>query len=69
LWQPCPAQAQLHRDHEPGLGETGCQSEIGLEAQHRQLRISQFGSLRQWMIPFANALGFLTDKDVFDRVS
>ena len=44
-------------------------SEIAREALRRQLRISQFESLRQRIMPFAEARGFLTDEDVFDRVS
>ena len=44
-------------------------SEIAREAQRRQLRISQFDALRQRMMPFAEARGYLTDEDVFDEVS
>ena len=44
-------------------------SEIAREALRRQLRISQFESLRQRIMPFAEARGVLTDEDVFDRVS
>lgn len=44
-------------------------SEIAREALRRQLRISQFDALRQRMMPFAEARGYLTDEDVFDEVS
>ena len=33
------------------------------------LRISRFESLRQRIMPFAEARGLLTDEDVFDLVS
>jgi predicted transcriptional regulator len=44
-------------------------SEIAREALRRQLRISQFESLRRQMMPFAEARGYLTDEDVFRDVS
>jgi predicted transcriptional regulator len=44
-------------------------SEIAREALRRQLRISQFEALRQRMMPFAEARGYLTDEDVFAQVS
>ena len=44
-------------------------SEIAREALRRQLRISQFESLRKQIMPFAEARGFLTDEDVFSKVS
>lgn len=44
-------------------------SEIAREALRRQLRISQFESLRKRTMPFAEARGFLTDEDVFSKVS
>jgi predicted transcriptional regulator len=44
-------------------------SEIAREALRRQLRISQFEALRRRVMPFAEARGFLTDEDVFARVS
>ncbi len=44
-------------------------SEIAREALRRQLRISQFEALRQRMMPYAEARGYLTDEDVFDEVS
>jgi predicted transcriptional regulator len=44
-------------------------SEIAREALRRQLRISQFEALRRRIMPFAEERGFLTDEDVFARVS
>lgn len=44
-------------------------SQVAREALRRQLRISQFEALRQKMMPFAEARGYLTDEDVFDEVS
>ncbi len=44
-------------------------SEIAREALRRQLRISQFEVLRQRLMPFAEARGYLTDEDVFAEVS
>jgi predicted transcriptional regulator len=44
-------------------------SEVAREALRRQLRICQFEALRQRMMPFAEARGYLTDEDVFDEVS
>ena len=44
-------------------------SEIAREALRRQLRISQFKNLRKRIIPFAEARGFMTDEDLFSKVS
>ena len=44
-------------------------SEIAREALRRQLRISQFETLRKRIMPFAEARGFLTDEDIFSKVS
>jgi len=44
-------------------------SEIAREALKRQLRISQFEALRKRIMPFAEARGFLTDEDLFHRIS
>jgi predicted transcriptional regulator len=44
-------------------------SEVAREALRRQLRISQFESLRRRIMPFAEARGYLTDEDVFRDVS
>lgn len=44
-------------------------SEVAREALRRQLRLTQFEAIRRRMMPFAEARGFLTDEDVFARVS
>ena len=44
-------------------------SEIAHEALRRQLRIRQFEALRKRIMPFAETRGFLTDEDVFSKVS
>jgi predicted transcriptional regulator len=44
-------------------------SQVAREALRRQLRISQFERLRQRVMPFAEARGFLTDEDVFAEIS
>jgi len=44
-------------------------SDIVREALRRQLRLERFEGLRQRVMPFAEARGYLTDEDVFARVS
>ena len=44
-------------------------SEVAREALRRQLRIWEFESLRQRMVPLAEARGYLTDDGVFVEVS
>ena len=44
-------------------------SQVAREALRRQLRISQFERLRQRVMPFAEARGYLTDEDAFADVS
>jgi predicted transcriptional regulator len=44
-------------------------SEVAREALRRQLRISQFDALRRKIMPFAEARGYLTDDDVFEKIS
>ncbi len=41
-------------------------SEIVREALRRQLALLQFERLRERVMPFAEAAGYLTDEDVFD---
>ena len=45
------------------------QSEVAREALRRQLRLTQFETIRRRMMPFAEARGFLTDEDVFAKIS
>ena len=44
-------------------------SEIAREALRRQLRLEQFGEIRKRIMPFAEARGFLTDEDIFSKIS
>lgn len=44
-------------------------SEIAREALRRQLRVSQFETLRRKIMPFAEARGYLTDEDIFREIS
>jgi len=44
-------------------------SEFVREALRRQLALSQFEELRQRVMPFAEAAGYLTDEDVFRDIS
>ena len=43
--------------------------EVAREALRRQLRISQFDALRRKIMPFAETRSYLTDEDVFKKVS
>jgi len=44
-------------------------SEVARDALQRQLRLTQFEAIRRRMMPFAEARGFLTDEDVFEKIS
>jgi predicted transcriptional regulator len=44
-------------------------SEIARDALRRQLRLEQFEEIRKRIMPFAEARGFLTDEDVFSKIS
>jgi predicted transcriptional regulator len=44
-------------------------SEVARDALRRQLRLTQFESIRRRMMPFAEARGFLTDEDIFAKIS
>jgi predicted transcriptional regulator len=44
-------------------------SEVARDALRRQLRLTQFETIRRRMMPFAEARGFLTDEDVFAKIS
>ncbi|MFH0795085.1 MAG: CopG family transcriptional regulator [bacterium] len=44
-------------------------SDLAREALRRQLRLSQFESLRGKIMPCAEARGYLADEDVFAKVS
>jgi predicted transcriptional regulator len=44
-------------------------SAIAREALRRQVRLESFEALRRRIMPFAEARGYLTDEDIFSRVS
>ena len=44
-------------------------SEVARDALRRQLRVAQFQALRERVMPFAEARGYVTDEDVFRDVS
>jgi predicted transcriptional regulator len=44
-------------------------SEIVREALRRQLSLLRFEQLRERVLPFAEAAGYLTDEDIFREVS
>ena len=44
-------------------------SEVARDALRRQLRLTQFETIRRRMMPFAEARGFLTDEDDFAKIT
>jgi predicted transcriptional regulator len=44
-------------------------SEVMRQALKRHLALTRFEQLRRSVMPYAAAHGFLTDEDVFDRIS
>jgi predicted transcriptional regulator len=44
-------------------------SSVAREALRRQLRLEHFETLRRKIMPFAEARGFLSDEDVFSKIS
>lgn len=44
-------------------------NDIAREALRRQLQVMHFRNLREKVVPFAKAHGYLTDDDVFAHVS
>jgi predicted transcriptional regulator len=65
---------RLEKDLERRLDEvvrqTGrTRSEIVREALRRQLDVMAFDALRERMMPYAEAIGWLTDEDVFREMS
>ncbi len=43
-------------------------SEIAREALRRQIRLETFEEMRKWIMPFAEARGYLTDEDIFSKL-
>lgn len=50
-------------------GDQKPRSEVVREALRRYLAVRRFERLRRRILPFAEAAGFLTDEDVFRKVS
>jgi predicted transcriptional regulator len=44
-------------------------SDVVRDALKRQMRLMEFDSLRERLMPYAEAVGWLTDEDVFRDVS
>lgn len=44
-------------------------SDVVREALRRQLKLMSFEKLREQIMPFAEARGYLTDEDVFEDIS
>lgn len=55
------------REVAEGSGKT--RSEVVREALRRQLAVMRFEQMRERVMPFAEARGYLTDEDVFRDVS
>jgi predicted transcriptional regulator len=65
---------RLNDDLEPPLDEVcprsgRTRSEVVREALRRHLARLRFEQLRRRVMPFAEARGYLTDEDVFNKVS
>jgi len=61
---------ELDRRLEQAARNSGkSRSEIARDALRRQLALMRFEQVRQRVMPFAEAAGFLTDEDVFRAVS
>jgi len=61
---------ELDRRLEQAARNSGkSRGEIARDALRRQLALMRFEQVRQRVMPFAEAAGFLTDEDVFRVVS
>lgn len=71
---PSPLTVRLDEELEAAL-ERYCQesgrsrSDVVREALRRQLTLLRFEQVRERILPFAEARGYLTDEDVFDEIS
>lgn len=71
---PSPLTVRLDEELEAALErycrESGrSRSEVVREALRRQLTLLRFERVRERILPFAEARGYLTDEDVFDEIS
>lgn len=61
---------ELEEDLDRACARSGrSRSELVRDALRRQIRLSEFIALRQEIMPYAEAAGWLTDEDVFRDVS
>lgn len=61
---------KLERELDRLSAETGrTRSDLARDSLRRQLAVLRFNQLRNVVLPFAEARGFLTDEDVFSVVS
>lgn len=71
---PSPLTVRLDEELEAAL-QRYCEksgrsrSDVVREALRRQLTLSRFEQVRERILPFAEARGYLTDEDVFDEIS
>lgn len=62
--------AELEKELNQACEESGrTRSDLARDALRRQLSLLRFERLRRKVLPFAEANGYLTDEDVFRRVS
>jgi predicted transcriptional regulator len=62
--------AELEQLLDQTCQRTGRQpTDVARDALRRQLSLLKFDLLRQRVMPFAEARGFLTDEDVFEQIS
>lgn len=71
---PSPLTVRLDEELETALDryceESGRnRSDVVREALRRQLTLLRFEQVRERILPFAEARGYLTDEDVFDEIS
>lgn len=71
---PSPLTVRLDEELEAAL-QRYCEksgrsrSDVVREALRRQLALLRFEQVRERILPFAEARGYLTDEDVFDEIS
>ena len=63
---PIPVEAHTDRDCQPRIRP---QQRTRREALRRQLGLMTFEGLREQVMPFAEARGYLTDEDIFEEIS
>lgn len=71
---PSPLTVRLDEELEAALvrycEKSGrSRSDVVREALRRQLALLRFDQVRERILPFAEARGYLTDEDVFDEIS